>query len=36
MNENELNLDIRCIPELKAENLEDTKLVRISTSAKDL
>jgi len=33
---NELNLDIRSIPELRAENLEDTKLIRISTREKDV
>jgi len=32
----ELNLDIRSFPELKAENLKDTKLVRISIKEKDV
>ncbi len=32
----ELNLDIRKFPKLKAENLRDTKLVRISTKENDI
>ena len=32
----ELNLDIRSFPELNAENLTDTKLVRISIKEKDV
>ncbi len=32
----ELNLDIREFPKLKAENIKDTKLVRISTKANDV
>ncbi len=32
----ELNLDIRSFPELKAENLKDTELVRISTRVNDV
>jgi len=32
----ELNLDIRKLPKLKAENLRDTKMVRISTRVNDV
>ena len=32
----ELNLDIRKFPKLKAENIRETKLVRISTQEKDI
>lgn len=32
----ELNLDLRKFPELKAENLRDTKLVRVSLREKDI
>ncbi len=32
----ELNHDIRSFPELKAENLKDTKLLKISTKANDI
>jgi len=33
---NELNLDITKFPKVKAENLEDTNLIRISTKEKDI
>jgi capsular polysaccharide biosynthesis protein len=32
----ELNLDIRSFPELKAENIKDTKLLKISTEVNDV
>ena len=32
----ELNLDIRSFPELKAENLKDTKMLKISTKVNDV